>query len=121
MNNTKSPTATSSPNALFHMGMPEPLSKPCAVPLPSWSPTLRQTRYLLATPAGWILDHSKKPADLHGFYTHRFELALSYSSLDAAAERATSIQDLEPDITVMPVELICDASTYPFGWRGADD
>jgi hypothetical protein len=67
------------------------------------------------------MDHSKKPADLSGHYTQRYELALSYATHDAAAERANLIQDLEPDITVMSVELICDASTYPFGWRGADD
>lgn len=121
MTNAKSPTDTSLPNALFPTGTPEPLNKPCALPLPSLNRTLSQTRFLLATPWGWIMDQSKRPLKSNACYTQRFELALSYVSHEAAVQRAKALRDVEPGITVMPLQLICQVSNYPFGWQAEHD
>lgn len=117
MTNTKSPTAISLPSGLSPMEMPAPLNKPFGQPLPSWSRTLYRTRYLLATPAGWIADQSKTLPKHASPYTLRHEQALSYATHEAATRRAKALQELEPEIEVMPIELFCNPALYPFGWQ----
>jgi hypothetical protein len=121
MNNTDAPTKASSLNASFPMGMAAPLKQPCAPVSPSLNPSIKVTRYLLATPKGWIADHTKKPPELTSFYTQDHALALSYPTVQAAMQRAEAITDLEPDIQIMTLELTCDPSTNPFGWGAAHD
>ena len=98
-----------------------PLKQPCAPASPSSNPSIRVTRYLLATPKGWIADHTKKPPELTSYYTQDHALALSYATVKAAMERAEALKDLEPDIQIMTLELTCDPTTYPFGWEVAND
>lgn len=121
MTNTKSPTAISLPSGLSPMEMPAPLNKPFGQPLPSWSRTLYRTRYLLATPAGWIADQSKTLPKQASRYTVRHEQALSFATHEAATQRAKALKELEPEIMVMPIELHCDPAFYPLRWQKADD
>jgi hypothetical protein len=121
MNSTDLPTNAFSPSASFPMEMVAPLKQPCAHASQSLNPSIRITRYLLATPKGWIADHSKKPPELISYYTRDYALALSYTTIQAAMSRAQSIKDIEPDIQIMTLELSCDPSTYPFGWEVAND
>ena len=121
MNNTDAPTKAFSPSVSFPMEMAAPLKQPCAPASPSLNPSIRVTRYLLATPKGWIADHSKKPPELISYYTQDHALALSYATVQAAMDRALAIKDLEPDIQIMTLELACDPTTYPFGWEVAND
>lgn len=51
----------------------------------------------------------------------RCELALTYASLEAAALRAKEILHLEPDVKVLPIQMLCPVSEYPFSWRAAND
>jgi len=121
MNNTVPPTKAFSPSVSFPMEMAAPLKQPCAPASQFSNPSIRVTRYLLATPKGLIADHSKKPPELVSYYTQDHALALSYATVQAAMERATAIKDLEPDVQIMTLELTCDSSTYPFGWEVAND
>jgi hypothetical protein len=121
MNNTDLPTKVFLPNASSLMEMAVPLKQPCDPVSPFLSPSIRITRYLLATPKGWIADHSKKPPEMTSFYTQDHAIALSYTTVQAAMSRAEAIKDLEPDIQIMTLELSCDPSNYPFGWELAHD
>jgi hypothetical protein len=121
MNSTDTPTKAFSPSVLSPMGMAAPLKQPCAPVSPYLNPLIKVTRYLLATPKGWIADHKKKPPEETSFYTNRQELALSYPTVQAAMQRAKAIKDLEPDIQIMTLELTCDPTTSPVGWEVAND
>jgi hypothetical protein len=121
MNNTVPPTKAFSPSVSFPMGMAAPLKQLCAPASPSLNPSIKVTRYLLSTPKGWIADHSKKPPEQVSHYTQDHALALSYATVQAAMQRAEAINDLEPDIQIMTLELTCDPATYPFGWEVAND
>ena len=121
MNNTVPPTKPFSPSVLSPTEMVVPSKQPCAPASPFSSPSIRVTRYLLATPKGWIADHTKKPPELTSCYTQDHALALSYATVKAAMERAQALKDLEPDIQIMTLELTCDPTTYPFGWEVAND
>jgi hypothetical protein len=103
------------------MEMAAPLKQHCAPASQSLNPSIRVTRYLLATPKGWIADHRKKSPEDPDPYTKRYEEAVSYSTVQVAMERAQTIKELEPDVTIMTLELSCDPSTYPFGWEVASD
>jgi hypothetical protein len=76
---------------------------------------------LLATPKGWIADYSKKPPEDDSAFTTKYQHALSYTTVQAAMERARAISGIQPDVQVMTLELTCDPSTYPFGWEVASD
>jgi len=121
MNNTVPPTKAFSLKNLLPTEMVAPLKQPCVPALQSLNPSIKVTRYLLATPKGWIADHSKKPPEITSYYTQDYALALSYTTVQAAMERAKAITDIEPDIQVMTLEMTCDPSTYPFGWEVAND
>ena len=72
------------------------------------------------TEKGFIADHSKKLVDDNsGFYTHRYEDAIGYSSQEAAALRAKAIIGDEPSVTVVAVEFLCPPNQYPWGWLKA--
>lgn len=103
------------------MEMAAPLKQPCAPVSQSLNPSIKVTHYLLATPKGWIADHTKKPPETTSHYTNDYQLALSYTTVRAAMERAKAIKDLEPDIQIMTLELTCDPASYPFGWEVAND
>jgi hypothetical protein len=68
-----------------------------------------------------IADHTRKPPESTSYYTNDHQLALSYTTIRAAMERAQAIKDLEPDIQIMTLELTCDPASYPFGWEVAND
>jgi hypothetical protein len=121
MNNTEPPTKPFSPSVSSPMEMVAPLKQPCAPASQSSNHLIRVTRYLLATPKGWIADHSKKPPEQISFYTKSHDMALSYTTVQAAMARAQAIQDIEPDIQIMTLELTCDPGEYPFGWHVAHD
>ena len=96
--------------------MREHLKQPLEPASPSSNRLIRQTLYLLATPAGWIADHSKKPASHQSFYTDRYELALSFTCFEAATMRAKAILDIEPAVTITPLEVLRPACSYPLNW-----
>lgn len=121
MINTKSPTDSSSLSALFPMETPAQKRQHYAPALPSLSPLLHRTRYLLSTPNGWIADQSKKRANYRSPYTEQLGQALSFVSFDAATERARTIYKFEPQIKVTHIEVVCTPRSYPLGWTGADD
>ena len=76
---------------------------------------IRRTLYLLSTHQGYIANHSLVSDD-SSIYTHDREKALAFIDQDSAAVRALDIQDIEPTVDVVAVDLVCPKSQYPYLW-----
>lgn len=76
---------------------------------------VHRTLYLLSTSQGYIANNALVGDD-SSIYTHEREKALTFIDHDSAAIRAIDIQDIEPTVDVVAIDLVCPKSQYPYLW-----